>query len=267
MKKINFKESVLKKGVMQVYDFGKVKLHAYKTNDPLEDEVFILEKDKKGVIIEAPLFVDNIKELEDYVNSLNITVEGLLLSYHMASSATLLPYVKRYSTQQGDYFAHYGHGKEITENFKTVFGDKVDASVNTVTNYIDTKSTSIAGIKMIIKETNDAFDIRIPEINSIYMHMLGLDCHSIVFGPAGADALIAQLKNCLRKGYDFILSSHHTPENAQDANIKINYLQDIKKFAARAKSAEKFKTIVKQKYPDYKSANYLDMTADFFFPK
>lgn len=29
---------------MDVYDFGEITLHAYKTNDPLSDEVFIVEK-------------------------------------------------------------------------------------------------------------------------------------------------------------------------------------------------------------------------------
>ena len=38
----------------------------------------------------------------------------------------------------------------------------------------------------------DAFDVEIPEINAVYTHMLGHDCHSIVAGAGHADALIAQ---------------------------------------------------------------------------
>ncbi len=44
MKKNNYKTITLNKGEMHIYDFGKIKLHAYKTNDFLNDEVFIIEK-------------------------------------------------------------------------------------------------------------------------------------------------------------------------------------------------------------------------------
>ena len=38
-KKIN-----LKKGFVDIYDFGKIKLHAYQTNDLMYDESYILGK-------------------------------------------------------------------------------------------------------------------------------------------------------------------------------------------------------------------------------
>ena len=44
MNKNDFKTVKLDKGEMHVYDFGGVKLHAYKTDDPINDEVFLLEK-------------------------------------------------------------------------------------------------------------------------------------------------------------------------------------------------------------------------------
>ena len=43
MEKNNFKTVKLGKGVMEIYDFGAVKLHAYKTNDLTTDECFLLE--------------------------------------------------------------------------------------------------------------------------------------------------------------------------------------------------------------------------------
>lgn len=44
MNKTDFKSVQLSKGVMEVYDFGTVKLHAYKTNDLITDECFLVEK-------------------------------------------------------------------------------------------------------------------------------------------------------------------------------------------------------------------------------
>ena len=36
----------LKKGYVDVYDFGDIKLHSYQTNDFMNDESYILENDK-----------------------------------------------------------------------------------------------------------------------------------------------------------------------------------------------------------------------------
>ena len=63
-KKIN-----LKKGYVLVYDFGNIKLHNYVTNDAIDDQVILLEKNNKLVVIESPTFYDNNNELEDYIKS------------------------------------------------------------------------------------------------------------------------------------------------------------------------------------------------------
>lgn len=38
----------LETGLVDVYDFGNVKLHAYRTGDPIDDEVFVVEKDGRA---------------------------------------------------------------------------------------------------------------------------------------------------------------------------------------------------------------------------
>ena len=42
MNKNTFTKINLTKGEVNIYDFGKMKLHAYKTNDFIKDEVFII---------------------------------------------------------------------------------------------------------------------------------------------------------------------------------------------------------------------------------
>lgn len=95
--------------------------------------------------------------------------------------------------------------------------------------------------------------------------MLGHDCHSIVAGEGHADVIIAQLKNYKAKGYNFVLSSHYTPETLKDVDTKIAYLEELKKIAKDCSNAEEFKGKVKEEYPEYSGLNYLDMTAGFFF--
>lgn len=263
MNKNIFKTVKLKKGEMNIYDFGRVKLHAYKTNDFIDDEVFVVEKNGKAVIIESPCFFDNNKELSEYLNDLE--VEGMLISYHGAG-ATFLPDIPKYATQNAADFSSNGGGKTLIDNFTATFGEIFDRSIHKITNFIEEGKITIGDIDFIIKQTNDAFDIEIPEINTVYTHMLGHDCHSIVAGSEHADTIITQLKDYIAKGYDLILTSHYTPENLKDAETKISYLENLKTIADSCTNAEEFKNEVQKQYPNYNGGNYLDMTAGFFFP-
>lgn len=114
MNKNTFTTRKLAKGEMNVYDFGGVKLHAYKTNDFIVDEVFIIEKNGKAVIVESPCFFDNIKELTEYLR--DVEIEGMLVAYHGAG-ATFLPEVPKYATQNAATFSKNGGGKALIDNF------------------------------------------------------------------------------------------------------------------------------------------------------
>ncbi|MGN0690392.1 MAG: hypothetical protein ACI4KH_08245 [Oscillospiraceae bacterium] len=262
MNKNTFKTIKLAKGEMNVYDFGNIKLHAYKTNDFIDDEVFVVEKNGKAVIIESPCFFDNIKELAEYLK--DTEVEGMLIAYHGAG-ATFLPDVPKYATKNAAEYSENGGGKALINNFTNIFGEIFDSSVHKITNVIDEGNVTIGGIDFVIKQTTEAFDIEIPEINAVYTHMLGHDCHSIVAGAGHADSIIAQLNEYIEKGYSLILTSHYTPEDLKDAETKIAYIENLKRIATACKTADEFKSEVKKQYPEYSGENYLDMTAGFFF--
>ena len=262
MNKNKFTAVKLEKGEMNVYDFGEVKLHAYKTNDFIDDEVFIVEKNGKAVIVESPCFFDNNEELTEYLK--NLKVEGMLVAYHGAG-ATFMPNVPKYATQNAADYSENGGGKALIDNFTKAFGGVFDNSVHKITNIINEGKLNIGGIDFVIKQTGEAFDIEIPEINAVYTHMLGHDCHSIVAGAGHADAIIAQLNDYIAKGYDLILTSHYTPEDLKDAKTKIDYLEELKSTAERCANSDEFKVKVQEQYPNYSGGNYLDMTAGFFF--
>lgn len=262
MNKNTFTTVKLAKGEMNVYDFGGIKLHAYKTNDFIDDEVFIIEKNGKAVVIESPCFFDNNKELEDYLK--DIKVAGMLVAYHGAGAA-FLPNVPKYATQNAVEYSENGGGKALIDNFTAAFGEIFDPSVHKITDVIEEGKVSIGGIDFVIKQTADAFDIEIPEINAVYTHMLGHDCHSIVAGAAHADGIIAELRSYIDRGYDLILTSHYTPEDLKDAQTKIDYLENLKRIAENCADSDSFKAEVQKQYPEYSGQNYLDMTAGFFF--
>lgn len=264
MNKNTFKKISLIKGEMNIYDFGTIKLHAYKTNDFIDDEVFIVEKNGKAVLIESPCFFDNNKELEEYINTLNAEAVGMLIAYHGAG-ATFLPNVPKYATENAKDYSENGGGKNLINNFTEAFGEIFDNSVHEITNIIGEGKITIGGIDFIITKTHEAFDIEIPEINAVYTHMLGHDCHSIVAGAGHADAIIAQLNNYIANGVDLILTSHYTPEDLKDAKTKIDYLEDLKAIASESENADDFRAKINERYKNYSGANYLDMTAGFFF--
>ncbi len=265
MSNITFERTKLAKGEINLYDFGGIKLHAYKTNDPIDDEVFVIERGGNAVIIESPCFFDNNRELESYLADKKLNIAGMLLAYHMGGG-TFLPQARKYATKKADEYGHTGGGKALIDNFSNIFSKTFDNSIHNTSVYIGAGVVEIGGIKFIIIETPDAFDIEIPEINAIYTHMLGHDCHSIVAGAGHADAIMNQLKEYLDKGYGLILTSHYTPEELKDVETKIEYIQSLKNIAERCADAPEFKAAVKKLYPDYSGDNYLDMTAGFFFP-
>ena len=185
-------------------------------------------------------------------------------TYHGAG-ATFLPNVPKYATENAVEFSKTGGGKALIDNFTAAFGKAFDSSVHEITNVIGEGNVTIGGIDFVIRQTDDAFDIEIPEINAVYTHMLGHDCHSIVAGSAHADGIVAELESYISRGFDLILTSHYTPEDLKDAETKIAYLENLKKIAASCSDADGFKAEVKKQYPEYSGENYLDMTAGFFF--
>ena len=254
----------LDKGEMNVYDFGEVKLHAYRTNDPISDEVFFFEKAGEVAALEAPCFYDNYAEIERYFSERGLKVSAMLIAYHMCGG-TFLPGIRKYSTRNAVEYGMHGGGKALGEQFTAAFGAAFDPKPHEITDLLEEGRTSVCGIVFDVKITNEAFDVEIPEINAVYTHMLGHDCHSIVAGAGHADAMIAQLRGYLAKGYTLVLTSHYTPEDLKDVETKIAYLGKLKEVAADCADAAQFKARVKELYPGYGGENYLDMTAGFFF--
>ena len=258
-KKIN-----LEKGYILLYDFGNIKVHNYNTADYIDDQVILLEKDNKIVIIESPAFYDNNKELEEYISSLNVEVDGILLSYHMAGG-TFLDNTKKYATTKADEYGHNGGGKSLVDGFTKAFGESFDKNIHNVTDYINEGTITLAGIKLNIIPTAEAYNIEIPEISVIYTHMLGSDCHSIITGRKHAEAMIETLEGYLDKNYNLILTSHYIPEDINAVKVKIAYIKTLLTIAETCHNAKEMIDKVKDEFKDYSGLNYLEMTANFFF--
>lgn len=258
-KKIN-----LEKGYVLIYDFKNITIHNYNTADYIDDQVILLKKNNKLVIIESPTFYDNNKELENYIKSLNVSVEGILLSYHMGGG-TFLENTKKYSTHNANEYGHNGGGKNLIDNFAKTFGKSFDSKIHHVTNYIDQGEITLADITFNIIPTSEAYDIEIPEINVIYTHMLGSNCHSIIAGKDHANIILSTLQSYIEKKYNLILTSHYIPETLDAVKTKIAYIKNILTIAQQCNTPNEMIEKVKKQYPNYSGLNYLEMTANFFF--
>lgn len=262
MNKNEYRTVKLTKGEVAVYDFGSVKLHAYRTDDPMSDEVFVFEKNGKFTVLESPCFYDNESALGEYLSGKEVA--GMLIAYH-AAGGKFLPGVKKYATAGAKAYGENGGGKALIDGFTAAFGSAFDNTVHKIDEIIEGDKVEIGGIEFDIHPNAEAYTVYIPEIDAVYTHMLGHDCHSIVAGAGHADAIIAELNGYVADGVNFILTSHYTPEDLKDARTKIAYLQDLKNIAARVRGAEEFKAEVRKNYPSYCGENYLEMTAGMFF--
>ena len=256
----------LAKGRVDLYSKNGITLYAYQTRDAINNEVFVLAKNGRGVVIELPCFHDNIRELTDFLTREGIAVEGKLVAYH-AAGASFLPGVPAYGTASSVAYNTTGGGAALVHNFEQAFGESFDAGLCPVDHVLEEGETTIAGIRFVVKPNAEAFDLEIPEINCVYTHMMGHDCHSIVAGCPHADGMISQLNYYIRHGFDLVLTAHYTPEDLKDARTKVAYLNDLKDIALTCDTAAEMKEKVQAKYPNYTGMNYLDMTVGFFFPQ
>lgn len=256
------------KGNFNVMDFGEVKLHAYQTNDMMTDYVFILEKAGKAVMIESPAFWDNFDELRTYLKDNQLKVDAILPSYHPLGASFMntkeLADMDVYFTQHVLDYWEKGFGAVMKAGIPQAFGDKVDASFYKPTVILKGGETEIAGIKMMITKSYDGFDIEIPEINTVYVHILGHDAHSEILGHKHLNSSMKNFKRYLAKGYTTFLSSHYRPENKSEMETKVDYLKDMKKIVAKSHNQDEFISKMQEAFPGY-NERYLTRTAEMFF--
>lgn len=259
----------LKIGSVAVYDFGKIKIHAYQSKDPLGDETYVLENDKHLVLLESTAFKANNEEWQQYIKSLKKPVAGALMAYHPNDADEYG--AKIYATETAlKSWQKGGSIYALTENFNKGFGTEVVAgTLPTQAKLLqEGQHVKIGGILFHILPAGDAaYSIELPQINVVYRHMMGSHTHNILTSPAHIDAEIAAMQQYQKAGYALVLTGHNVPEGQDAVATKLTYLQTIKQLAAENKNKEDFVTAVKKSFRDYQGDNYLMMTADSLYAK
>lgn len=200
----------LKLGMVAVYDFGKIKIHAYQSKDPLGDETYVLETNKDLVLLESTAFKANNKEWAQYIKSLKKPVAGALMAYHPNGAEGYG--TKVYATENAlENWQKGGSIYSLTDNFnkgfgKTVVAEKLPAKANLVK---EGQYVEIGGIVFHILPAGDAaYSVELPQINVVYRHMMGSHTHNILTSVAHIDAEIAAMKQYQTAGYVLVLTGH-----------------------------------------------------------
>lgn len=250
---------------VDIYQFGSYRLHAFATNDPVDDECFIVESPTGLVAIELPGRVDDLDAWRGYVEDIGKPMRDILISSH--------PYGGRYISAMGLRAHATQRAKESIESgtiMETVMrlGETVpgwDASMAEITDVIEGDAVRIGGISFVIIPNGDAYDIGIPAINAVCTHMFGADTHGIVPSIAAADTMIGSARMYLEDGYTMILSGHHRPEGRADARRRINYLERLKDLVESCEDSDLFREAMRAEFPKMGGEHALELSAAMIY--
>lgn len=256
----------LGRGQVAVYDFGRFKLHAFMTGDPLADICFILEGEKNLAAIESPSFKGDDKVWTDYAAELKKPLSAVFVAYH-SDGGKWYGQAKVVSTEAAQKAMFEGDAKAVAASLAQTFGPDFLAEMAKADELVKNGPATVGGLRFEVVEMPGGYDLVLSEINAVYTHMLGADTHSIMASPEHIESMIESLEGYQRKGYALILSSHHAPETQADVATKIAYLQKASVLAEASKSGEDFIAAMKTAFPGYLGENYLEMSAGFLFAK
>lgn len=262
MTKTNLK---LNKGEITVFDFDGTKLHAYKTNDALCDESFLIEGTNSIVALELPAFHENLSEFKNYIRTLSKPLTDVIISCHPGGADYFEDAKIHMAGSTARALGENGGIMGLIKKFTVVFGKSFDEKLPKPVANLNIGENTIGGIKFIVTENGDGTDIEIPSINCVYTHMLGADVHSILAGSGHMDAVISQLEGYKAKNYALVLSSHYEPEELSACDTKIAYVKKAKELCSTCSDSKTFIEEMKKNFPSYSGVNYLEMTAGMCF--
>lgn len=256
----------LEAGNFTIYDYGKIKLHAYATEDALDDEAFIIEGPDTLVGIELPSFTKNLDAWKNYISTLNKPMKDIFLSNHV-TGASYIKGMTVYGTQGTKEAVTKGATFATTQGLHKIFGDDFHGGneMAQINKIIPTGTITAGGIEFKVIDRGDAYDLEIPSLNIIYTHMLGKNVHSIMTNTAHMDSMLTILKEYQDSGYDMILSAHSAPEGQDAVTEKIAYIIKAKELAEKYTTGKEFISAMKNAFPNYSGENYLEMTAGFLY--
>ena len=118
-------DAALLKGELKTYDMDGFRLHVYLTQDALGDATTVVEGRDGLVILEMPLFKENLKEFAGYMKGLGKPVVKVVADYHVGGVADYAPDQVVLVEGMSEFAKGAVYGGML-EGFKAAFGDAID---------------------------------------------------------------------------------------------------------------------------------------------
>lgn len=229
------------------YELESSKLHIYETGDVMNDVSFIIEGKKSLVVMEQPLFKDNIEEFAKYVESLGKPIDKVFANYHVGG---LSPYSERKVVMPTTMieFSNSPMSKGMISKFEGMFGDKADLLPFGRVKGIAIPSTQKwAGVEFEltngVKSDFPAASVLIDN-TAFYTHfapMSGSHMSKMVIRSADAiDFNLAELRKIEASGAKYIIGSHGAPSTMEDVKFQIDYLTTLKSIYESSPDSDTF---------------------------
>ncbi|MFI3259427.1 MAG: nuclear transport factor 2 family protein [Rikenellaceae bacterium] len=257
---------------MSVYELSNSRLHLYQTGDAMGDVSFIIEGDKKLVILEQPLFWENITEFNAYVESLDKPIERVVANYHSLGLADYKPSLVVMPEAMLEFNKSAAAHGMITK-FKDLFGEAADFRPYTKAKGIALPSVQRwAGVEFQFtngaKSDFPAANILI-DGKAFYRHFAPSISH---FSPMqiksmeSVEIILAELKAVAASGAEFIFGSHGAAATQTEVAFQIEYLEKVKELRAKFNDPDSFGQQLIIAYPTIAGGENIKAVAKALYP-
>ncbi len=254
------------------YNLNNSKLHVYQTMDAMGDVSFIIEGDKSLVILEQPLFWENIKEFNNYVKSLKKPIDKVVANYHSLGLADY-PSSKVMMPSTMIEFGKSPMAKGMIAKFEKGFGEAADFRPHKKAKGFELPSTQTwAGVEMQFtpgaKSDFPAASILI-DGKAYYTHFAPARSHASalqVRSRESIDAILADLKAIKASGAEYVFGSHGAPATQKEVAFQIKYYNTMKRLLSQCKSADIFGQRLIVAYPAIPGAENIKAIAKALYP-
>lgn len=257
---------------ISVYDLPNSKLHVYQTHDAMGDVSFIVEGEKSVVILEQPLFWDNIKEFNAYVESLDKPIDKVVANYHSLGLADYQSNKVMMPTSMIE-FGKSPMAQGMISKFEKGFGEAADFrphkkakgfAVPSIQKWGGVQMSFTPGAKSDFPAATILIDSKV-----YYAHFAPAKVHASplqVRSRESVDAILAELSNIKSSGAEYIFGSHGAPASQEEVAFQIDYYQTVKRLMEECSSADLFGQRLIVAYPSIPGIENIKVISKALYP-
>ena len=254
-------------GTFEALDCGEFKTHVYSSGDVMGNTSLIVEGKEGLVLMELPLFKENMAEFSDYAAKLGKPAVRVITDYHegaVAGVPGLMPQGMPAFVKGETYSGMMAH-------FREKFGDKlVDLPEAQVEEAPFGGAVELAGVPFRF-EKGPASDFPAANIliggKVFYSHWAPAKAHMNPLQLDSVAAIDAELESARaalaaqEAGAKYFVGGHGGLAGEGAVAFRAAYLETVKKLRGEHKTAEAFAEALKKAYPDLPGAEGVEKMA------